>query len=292
MKKLTVVMPAFNEIDTLTLMLDGWVKYCEDRKWDIIIVNDGSNDNSKAFLNKYRRSSALRIFHHKLNRGYGAAIKTGIKNTKSEYIITVDADGQHELDTARKLLDYIQVEDADLVIGSRINSFWELNVRSIGKSMIRALSRIVVPNKIKDLNSGMKIYRVDLAQRFIPYCPNSMAFSDIITLIFLSEKCLVRELPIEIKKRQAGKSTINLQSAIDTIFEVINIVMFFNPLRLFMPITVIFFIAGLAWGIPLIIQNRGLSVGSLFALIVSIISLLLGLIAEQLSQIRKMGFRE
>jgi hypothetical protein len=67
--------------------------------------------------------------------------------------------------------------------------------------------------------------------------------------------------------------------------------MFFNPLRIFFPISVVSFLAGLAWGLPILIQLRGLSVGALFAFIVSIISLLLGLVAEQLSQIRKMLIR-
>lgn len=292
MKKLSVIVPAYNEEETLPGLLNNWVIFCEDRDWNLIIVNDGSKDKTKEYLTKFPPSAHLQIIHHKVNRGYGAAIKSGIQASNSEYVVTIDADGQHDLQSSVELLEYIENEDADLVIGSRENEGRKINFRSVGKSIIRALSRAMVPNRIKDLNSGMKIYRTDLAKRYIRYCPNTMAFSDIITLTFLSEMCLVKEIPITIKQRQGGKSTINIQSAVDTMIEIINIVMLFNPLRLFLPITIVSFIAGLAWGIPFIVQGKGLSVGSLFAFIVSIFSLLLGLVAEQLSQIRKTPFRE
>ena len=178
-----------------------------------------------------------------------------------------------------------------MIIGTR-SSKSSFTIRGLGKSVIRAISRFLLPNAISDLNSGLKIYQTDLAKKFLRVCPNTMAFSDIITLTFLAERCKVTELPITIQQRIAGKSKITLSSAFDTVMEIINIVVFFNPLRVFIPASLAFLLLGLAWGIPIVLQGRGVSVGALLAFTLASIFFVIGLLAEQLSQIRKMLIRE
>jgi len=113
-----------------------------------------------------------------------------------------------------------------------------------------------------------------------------MAFSDVITLSFLADRNLVIETPITTHPRKTGKSTINLNTAFDTIIEIVNIVMLFNPLRIFLPLSLIFLLGGLIWGIPIVISGRGVSVGAMLAIITGFLCLIIGLIAEQLSNIR------
>jgi glycosyltransferase involved in cell wall biosynthesis len=292
MKNLSIVIPIYNEEANLSNLIKSWVDFCEVNCFDLILVNDGSTDLTKSILNDLQTSDHLKVLHHKVNRGYGAAIKTGINCSESTFVVTMDGDGQHELVSILDLLKMIEIHDADMVIGSREKENRVFSLRNVGKWLIRMTARILIPNHIQDLNSGMKIYRTKLAKRFIKTCPDTMAFSDIIVLTFISEGALVMECPITIKPRLAGKSTINLRSAFDTFLEIINIVMFFNPLRIFFPLSMLFFLAGLGWGLPILIQGRGLSVGSLFAFIISIMCLLLGFIAEQLSQLRKMAIRD
>lgn len=292
MKKLSVIVPIYNEESNLPQLLDGWIKTCKTSGWNLILVDDGSKDRSFDILSKIPPAKNVLVLHHKVNRGYGGAIKTGIRAAESECVVTIDADGQHEMASIAEMLKLLEDNDADMVIGSRGKSNATLTLRNIGKAMIRSVSRLLIPNKIRDLNSGMKLYRTELAKRYIRICPDTMAFSDIIALVFISEGALVLEHPITIKPRLGGSSTINLHSAVDTFLEIINIMMLFNPLRFFFPLAALFFLAGLGWGLPIMIQGRGLSVGALFAFIVSIICLLLGLIAEQLSQIRKMLIRD
>lgn len=292
MKKLSIVVPIYNEEENLPILINSWVDFCEVNRFDLILVNDGSIDLTKSILDNLQKSTLLKVLHHKVNRGYGRAIKTGIKSADSTFVITMDGDGQHELSSINDLLKMIEVYDADLVIGSREKTNRTFSLRNIGKWLIRLTARILIPNHIQDLNSGMKIYRTELAKSLINICPDTMAFSDIIALTFVSEGARVMECPISIRPRMGGRSTINLHSAFDTFSEIINIVMFFNPLRVFFPLAMLFFLAGLGWGLPIMIQGRGLSVGSLFAFIVSIVSLLLGLIAEQLSQLRKIAIQD
>jgi glycosyltransferase involved in cell wall biosynthesis len=287
MANLTIVMPAYNEQDSLERILPEWIEECQKNDWDLLIVNDGSSDNTQSILDGYKKTKSLRTLSHKVNRGYGAALKTGISNSQTKYVITIDSDGQHSIKSAHDLYNKILEDDSDLIIGTRPKNSG-VSFRSLGKLMIRAISRFLLPNTISDLNSGLKIYNTTIAKKFLRVCPNSMAFSDVITLTFLAEKCKVTEYPITVQKRIAGKSTINLNSAIETVIEIINIVVFFNPLRVFLPISLILLVVGLAWGIPIIIQGRGVSVGSLLAITLSSIFFVIGLMAEQLSQIRKM----
>jgi len=291
MKKLSIIIPIYNEAENLPHLSEEWTAFCKKNGFDLILVNDGSRDRTREILANLPKSDFVKVLNHKVNRGYGGAIKTGIRNVETNYVVTVDADGQHELSSILDLLAKLEACDADMVIGARGKANRVPSLRNTGKALIRWVSRMLIPNKISDLNSGMKLYRTDLAKQYMDACPDSMAYSDVIALTFISEGALVVEHPIIIKPRQGGKSTINLHSAVNTVQEIINMVMFFNPLRIFVPVSVICFLAGLGWGLPILIQGRGLSVGSLFAFIVSIICMLLGLVAEQLSQIRKMLIR-
>jgi hypothetical protein len=114
-----------------------------------------------------------------------------------------------------------------------------------------------------------------------------MAYSDTIALVFISNKHLVLEEFIRIKERKNGRSAIGIQTAFQTIMEIINILILFNPLKVFLPLSLICFVLSAIWGIPLLFEGRGLSIGSLLGIISGLIFFLLGLITEQLSLIRR-----
>jgi glycosyltransferase involved in cell wall biosynthesis len=287
--RLTVVIPAFNEAQNLPLLLPELVAYCAERHWKIIVVNDGSTDGSKEILSQYEKNENFRVIHHKLNKGYGAALKSGILACESQYAVTIDADGQHYLDDIDKLLANMVANDADLVVGSRKGSASRSSYRGLGKSIIRTLAKMLMTVPIHDLNSGMKIYDTALAKKYVHLAPDTMAFSDIITLVFINNRHLVLEEPIRIKERKYGNSTIGLQTAFQTVMEIINIVILFNPMKIFLPFSLLCFLITSVWAIPLLVNGRGLSIGSLMGIILGILLFLLGLIAEQLSQIRRIN---
>ena len=284
--ELTIIIPAFNEVDNLKILLPSLVGHCREKNWRIILVNDGSYDQTKEFLGSYQQEPLLTIIHHKLNRGYGAALKSGIQACNTHYGITMDADGQHSLADAEKLLSLMQERDADMVVGSRQSSKTSY-YRGVGKFIIRTLARILMTVPINDLNSGMKLYRTDLAKKYIYLAPDSMSFSDIISLVFINNRHLVLEIPIIVEKRQHGKSTIGIDTAFQTIMEIINIMILFNPMKIFLPLSLLCFVISGIWGVPLLVHGMGLSIGSLLGIVSGALFFLLGLIAEQLSQIRK-----
>jgi glycosyltransferase involved in cell wall biosynthesis len=285
--KLTIVIPCYNEEEALPKILPPLFEFCEYHKYNLIIVNDGSKDSSKKILGEYNNKNFFKVINHKVNNGYGGAIKSGIKEAKTDFVITIDADGQHILGDIQKLYDKISETDADMVIGSRIgqnNANW---FRGFGKNIIRNVTKLLMPIPIYDLNSGMKIYRTDLAQRYISLCPDGMAYSDVIALVFISNKHLVVEEQISIQNRISGKSTIGIHTAFHTVYEILNIILLFNPIRFFLPISLFCLLSGLIWGIPIILKGHGISVGSLLAINTGVVLFIVGLVAEQLSKIRK-----
>ena len=283
---LSVVVPIYNEASSLPGLLPGLVSYCRDRNWKLILVDDGSNDNTLAILKDYEKVPDLTIIHHKVNRGYGGALKTGILEAGTHYVATIDADGQHALGDLDEILRFTLEKDADLVVGNRGKQGSSGLYRNIGRWMIRRFAALLMPVHISDLNSGFKLYNTALVQRYLSLCPDSMAFSDVITLIFIKKRHLVLELPITIKKRTVGKSTITTFTAVQTVMEIINIAMMFNPLRIFLSLAVLCIGFGFAWGIPILLRGRGVSVGAMLGIVTGLLFFFIGLVAEQLSAMR------
>lgn len=285
-KLLTVVVPAFNEAENLKGYVPELIEYTSARGWDLVIVNDGSMDKTKKILNQYTHDN-FTVVHHKVNRGYGGAIISGILAARTKYLITIDADGQHVLEDIDKLLQVAIKKDADMVVGSRKGQKSASLLRAFGKLLIRNLARLLMPLKIHDINSGMKLYDTQIAKQYLHLLPTSMAFSDIVALVFINNRHLVMEVPIQINDRTTGNSTIGIHTAFHTVMEILNIVTLFHPMKVFLPVSMIGFFGGMGWGIRGWVMTKEISVVANLLIVSSILTFLLGLVAEQLSEIRK-----
>ena len=289
---LTVVVPVYNEDQTLPSFAPCLIELCRAKGWMAIFVNDGSCDHTRQILDHLSTSQNVRVVHHKVNRGYGGALKTGISHVTTPFLVTMDGDGQHSSEDVERIFQYAIESDADMVVGKRNERGASNAYRTLGKFLIRSFTRILMPLPITDLNSGFKFYRTDLAKRYMTVCPDSMAFSDVITLVFLSEHNLVLEYPIHVSSRKAGQSMINTFTAFETVIQVLNIALMFSPLKLFLPISAGCILAGFGWGIPFVLLGRGVSVGAMLAIVTGLLFFVLGLIASQLSAIRMERLRD
>jgi len=285
-KELSIIIPAYNEEESLKANLPEILTFCKNNGIVLIVTNDGSKDKTLDVLHQFSSDPNLIIVNHKLNKGYGGAIKSGVMASETKYVITIDADGQHYLEDVLKLYNRIKETDADMVVGGRqiANENW---YRKTGKGLIRRIAKFLMPINIHDINSGMKIYNASLGKKYLKLCPDTMAFSDVIALVFISQRHLVLEDKISVKPRETGESTINTRTAFDTIMEILNVVILFNPMRVFLPVSVILCVAGIAWGVPIVLKGNGVSVGAMLAIVTGVIFFFLGLIAQQLSEIRK-----
>jgi glycosyltransferase involved in cell wall biosynthesis len=284
---LSVVVPIFNEAQSLPGLLPTWIQTCKNHGWDLILVDDGSRDETYQLLQEYQHLSWVKIIRHKVNRGYGGAVKSGIAIVHTDYLVTLDADGQHDIADVEKAYHLAIEKDADMVIGDRSDSQKSGWYREIGKRLILLFTRVLMRQHIDDLNTGFRLMRTELADRYLYLQPDTFAFCVVITLFFISQRHLVLETPISCAKRKAGRSTINTYTAFQILMEIINIIMLFNPLKIFLPLSAISITIGVLWGIPYVLMGHGVSVGSMLAIVIGALFFFLGLLASQLSAIRK-----
>lgn len=283
--ELTIVIPAYNEAANLPQVLREVLDSARSNDWKVILVNDGSSDASAEAIAPFQGEPNLKVVTHSINKGYGAALKSGLARVQTPYAVSIDADGQHDVSDISRLLAAAKAENADLVIGcrqTRGSSF-----RGLGKAIIKAFARSLMPMPVEDLNSGFKLYRSCIGKLYLPLCPNGMSFSDILTLLFINQRNKVIEVPIEVRSRQTGRSTISTLTALETVMSILNISMMFNPLRIFLPLSIISLVAGLAWGLPILFAGRGVSVGFLLMVVTAAIFFSIGLIAAQVAAIRQ-----
>lgn len=284
-KKVSVIIPLYNEETGIGKVLEKIVELGYHEKYEVIVINDGSTDNSLEIINKY----PVNVYSHTVNKGYGAALKTGIRKATGEYVVMLDSDGQHDpahIPTIVEMLD-----DHDMVIGTRDKDSYQVKTRQAGKRLIKVVGEYLVEQKLPDYNSGFRGFHKDPLVQLIHIFPNGFSFSTTSTLAFLKEGYNIGTFPITVEKRVGRVSNVKfLKDGPKTIMLILRIIMLFNPLKIFLPASVLIFFAGLAFGVI------GYFIAGRFpnsALIITILAFFLffiGLIADQVSILtRKRG---
>lgn len=277
---LTIVIPCYNEGENIPNVMPAIQQHCLENNYCCIVVNDGSADNSASELNKFK-SDQIEVCHHSKNRGYGAAIKTGIRRANTRFVVTIDSDGQHSLDDINMMLEKMIAEDADICVGNR-NSKGSTALRNFAKSIIVRFSKIFIKIKVNDLNSGMKMYKADVVKYLVKFAPNGMPFSDVIVLLFHQFNFKIIEEPITIKDRELGTSTINYKTAIQTVYEILYIIIHFMPFKFFGTIGTISLLFGIIWGAPFVIDGMGVTAGTALCVLSGLIFIGFGILLEVL----------
>ena len=283
---LTIVIPCYNEEENIPVFFPKLQEFVKKHNFQVIAVNDGSKDNTLQELQKFADGEFIRVVNHKCNRGYGGAIKTGLRAATTEFAITIDSDGQHRLEDVVKCYKHIQDTNADMVVGARQNNE-SGGYRTLGKWVIRKFASSLLELPVKDLNSGMKCYRMSESLDYLDLCPNTMAYSDCILLLMVNDGKLVTETPIEIAPRTAGTSTIGTKTAIITLAEILNLAVLLRPLTTFFRLSICFFVLGIAHGLFTYLRSWTITSAAVMLIVMSVLSFMLGLLCEQLSQIRR-----
>jgi len=284
---LTIVVPCYNEADNIPVFFPKLLAFAAENGCRVIAVDDGSRDDTRKLLEEFRAAHPqLAVVRHKLNRGYGAAIKSGLSAVETEYAITIDADGQHRLEDVEKCFRHILESDADLVVGVRTNNA-SGGYRTFGKWVIRAFAGTLLKLPVRDLNSGMKCYRMSETAAYLELCPDTMAFSDVILLLMVNDRKPVSEVDIEVAPRIAGKSTISTRTAFVTLTEILNLAILLRPLTTFSRIGLVFVLLGIGWGAFIYVKSRTVTSVAVMMIMLGMLNFVLGLFGEQLAQIRK-----
>lgn len=244
-KEITIIIPCYNEIPEIlketVLKAELSLKKVENLNYEIIVVNDGSRYNYNEII-----SPQWKIINHEKNKGYGAALKTGIKNSKYAYIGIADADATYPVDKFDLLIK--DVDNYDMIVGSR--SWKHIGfLRKLPKYLLTVFANFLANYNIPDLNSGMRIFKKDVAMEFWKLYPDSFSFTSTITMGFITNGYSVKYIPIDYFKRK-GKSSIHpIKDTINFFALVSRLALYFNPLRVFIPLTIFSLMLAIARGL-------------------------------------------
>lgn len=240
---ISVIIPVYNEaeyIENTIAEVHEILKAHSFQLYEVIVVDDGSHDETVQILENSKLDFQLIV--HEQNRGYGAALKSGIRKSKNEIICITDADGTYPIKDIPRL--YEHMKDYDMVVGARtgedVNIPW---VRRPAKWFLRKLANYLTEFKIPDLNSGLRLFRKKDAQHFMGILPKGFSFTTTITLAMLTNDMRIKYVPIDYMRRK-GKSKIKpIRDTLNFIQLILRTVLYFNPLKVFVPIAFLFFLA-------------------------------------------------
>ena len=278
----SIIIPAFNEDKTISDIIKRIHKVFSELKYkyEIIVVCDGCSDKTESISKK---SNAI-VIVNKMNKGYGASIKIGALNAKGNFIITIDADGQHNPEDIKKLIP--ELKDNDMVVASRKNNNSSLFWVRPGKLLIQLLANSLAKSKIPDLNSGLRLIKKTEFLSLIPILPNSFSLSTTTTIAFLKTGLQIKYVEVNFKKR-VGKGSLSILDGITTLGLVIRIFTLFSPLRIFIPISIFFATVGSYYTISSYLINDMASLKGIITMSFSIIILLFGLVVDQIAALRR-----
>ncbi len=246
-KDVSIVVPVYNEekgISAVVTEISHKIKELALNA-EIIIVNDGSTDNTASLLNKLvKEHQNLRVLTHKGNRGYGAALKTGILQANQETIAVIDADCTYPLDHFQDLL--AGMDEADMVVGARTGDTVEVEtLRRPAKWFLRKLAGYLAERDIPDVNSGFRVFNREIALSYFHILPNKFSFTTTITLAMFADDYTVAYVPINYYGRK-GDSKIRPFDAWNFLVLILKTIFYFNPLKIVLPLALITGLAGLS----------------------------------------------
>ena len=272
----TILLPAYNEEEAIS----GTIKTIHEMypDFEILVIDDGSTDNTL----KNAMEAGANVWPHPYNIGNGAAIKTGLRMAQGDWIIMMDADGQHKAEDIARLLEY--KDSFDMVVGARTRQSDTSLHRDIANKLYNWFASYVTKFKVEDLTSGFRLVRSTTVRQFIYLLPNTFSYPSTLTMGYLRSGRTVKYVPIQTEKR-LGKSKIKLfQDGARFFLIITKVATLFSPMRVFLPTSAFLFFTALSYYLyTFFTQGRFTNMSALLINSSSII-FMIGLVSEQISQ--------
>jgi len=273
---ISVLIPAYNEEGALAetvRVIEGLRRQFADM--EIVVINDGSSDKTSDIA----RTLPVTLIEHERNRGYGAALKSGLQQARHDYIVIADADGTYPLEDLPKLA--ADAPSHDMVVGARTGAIVHIPaLRRPGKWIITRLAEYLSGQTIPDLNSGFRIFRKDVALQYLALYPDGFSFTTTITLALLTNFRRVKFVPINYHRR-VGKSSIHpIRDFTNFTILIIRICAYFKPLNVFVPPALLLMLIGFLKGARDYIREDQIGIFALLLALVGFQMLFIGLLAD------------
>jgi glycosyltransferase involved in cell wall biosynthesis len=275
---LSVVIPAYNEekgIGKVLVELND-VLNKTGLAHEIIVVDDGSEDATAKIV---QGNEFVKLVQHPANKGYGSSLKTGIRNAAGKWILITDADGTYPIKDIPRLLEHIG--HYDMVVGARTGK--DVNIplyRRPAKKILAWLANYLAETNIPDINSGMRVFRKEDALKFFSILPKGFSFTTTITMAYLSNDYTIKYLPIDYYRRHGVSKISPLRDFFNFAVLMIRTVAYFNPLKVFLPASIIFFVAGFVILLYQGIVYRNIADLPVMLLLAALQIVLMGLLAD------------
>jgi glycosyltransferase involved in cell wall biosynthesis len=277
--EISIVIPVFNEAGILAELLDR-VQSLKPARTELIVVDDGSTDGSA----EVALNAGASVIRHPYNIGNGAAVKSGIRAARGRLIVLMDGDGQHQPEDIPKLLG--EAAKYHMVVGARAKGSKLRFHRYAANLAYNLLASYVTRFRVQDLTSGFRVLSRHEAHRFIDLLPNTFSYPTTLTLAFLRSGLTVKYVPIKTLYR-AGQSKISLVTdGIRFLLIITKIATLFSPFRVFLPVSIFFFLAGMSNYLYTYLTQGRFTNMSVFMLTTAVIIFMLGLVSEQIALLR------
>jgi glycosyltransferase involved in cell wall biosynthesis len=248
-RSVSIIIPVFNEVSGVKATLDGLSAVMTPSRieYEIILVEDGSTDGTREYLEKTAPGRPVSVVFHKKNRGYGAALKTGIRNAKYDVVFIADCDGTYPVERIPAMAELIFRDECDMIVGARTGRDAAIPlIRRPAKWFIQVLANYLTGETIPDLNSGLRGMKKEAVQKFLYLLPDGFSFTTTITIAMMTNEYRVEYVKIDYHKR-IGRSKIHpFRDTVNFVKLVIRTVLYFNPLKIFLPATGILFVSAAA----------------------------------------------
>lgn len=276
----SIIIPAYNEAEAIAGVM-GRLREVMDATgllYEVIVVDDGSTDGTAARL----VGMDIKILTHLENKGYGASLKTGIRNAKGDTIVITDADGTYPVDMVPVLVREMLDEGYDMVVGARTGKDVNIPiVRRPAKFILKKLADYLSETTIPDINSGLRVFRKDVALKYFHLFPAGFSFTTTITLALLSDGYNVKYTPINYNVRAGGKSKIRpFKDFTNFIMLIVRVSCYFNPLKIFLPASLAFLFVGGAYTAYTMYESHNITDAGVFCVLLGFQLGFIGLITD------------
>jgi glycosyltransferase involved in cell wall biosynthesis len=282
-KGISIIIPCYNEgeivVETLEKLYDVFKK--SNLAFEIFVINDASTDDTGDKLQEVNLEHVI-IMNNQFNLGYGASIKVGMRQSRFDWIGITDADGTYPVERFADFFEYM--DEYDMIVGTRTGKKRAIPfLRRPAKWFLNKFSSYLVQRKIKDVNSGMRLFKKDIALKFWKLFPDGFSFTTTLTLAMMMGNFSIKNLSIDYFKRK-GRSKIHpIKDFNNFILLIVRITMMFNPLRVFLPIFFfLMFLTLLSVGRD--IYNLNMSDTTVMIFIFSIVMMMIGLLADLINR--------
>ena len=274
----SVIVPAHNEAAAIGQVVEGLA--AAGRWHEILVVDDGSTDAT----GDAARAAGAVVIRHPYRKGNGAAVKTGLRRATGEFVLISDGDGQHRADDAVRLVS--RLGEYDMVVGARSGLTQATRSRRLGNATLNRLATYLASHPIPDLTSGLRAARRAIMARFIYLLPNGFSTPTTTTLAFIKAGYNVGFEPIDARPRM-GASKIHIVGDGTKFFLILlKMITIFSPLRIFAPLSVVALTLGAGYALWTVTRYSHVTNSSVLLIVLGVLIFLLGLVSEQIAELR------